>query len=55
MMERRWWDLVIYCPGLPTFIRRAQRDVAKIGAIAREVAIFNPEVDELVAKIRGFK
>ena len=55
VMERRWWDLVIYCPGLPTFIRRAQRDVQKIAEISAGVALFNRDVAALVDLIRGFK
>ena len=52
--EREWWDLVIYCPGLPMVVRRAQRDVAMIARIAREVARFNEDLSALVARIRAF-
>lgn len=53
---RRWIDLCISCehwPKIPALILRAERDVAKIAEIAREVKLFQDDLAALVAKIRG--
>lgn len=51
---RQWCDVVCYWPRFPTFICRVHRDPAKIAEIAREVKLFNEELDALVAKIKGW-
>ena len=50
--ERAWWDIAIYWPKMPMFVRRVQRDTAYIANLAREVAEFNRELDALVERIR---
>ena len=50
--ERAWWDVCIYYPRMPTFIRRVHRDAEYIAKLAREVAEFNRELDALVERIR---
>jgi hypothetical protein len=50
--ERAWWDVCIFWPKMPTFVRRVQRDTAYIANLAREVAEFNRELDALVERVR---
>ena len=50
--ERSWWDIAIYWPKMPMFVRRVKRDPAYIANLAREVAEFNRELDALVERIR---
>lgn len=52
---RRWVDICIYWPGMPLFIRRAERDEAYISNLEREVKAFQEELTALVAKIRSAK
>ena len=49
---RQWCDFVSYWPGLPLFIKRAERDEEYINRIASAVAEFNAELDMLVAKFQ---
>lgn len=51
--EREWWDLEVYWPGLPPFIKRAYRDEAFIANLASEINRFNDDLDAIVAKMRG--
>lgn len=52
---RRWWvDLVIYFPGMPKFVMRAERDEHYTDKLAREVASFNKDLANLVTRVRGF-
>ena len=52
--EREWVDLVCYWPRLPLFVKRAYRDAAYIGDLARAVAAFNEELAETVERIRRY-
>lgn len=52
--EREWIDIVGYYTGMPLFKKRIHRDEIYIAELAREVAKFNREVDELVAWIRAY-
>ncbi len=49
---REWWDLAVYWPGLPLFVKRAYRDEAYIATLAAEVDRFNAELDSIVAQMR---
>lgn len=49
---RQWWDIAIYWPGLPLFVKRAFRDEAYIATLAAEVDRFNTELDSIVAQMR---
>lgn len=50
--ERQWWDIIVYCPGLPKFVAREYRDEKYIQVLAAAVARFNDELAEIVEKIR---
>lgn len=50
--ERDWWDIEVYWPGLPPFIKRTGRDEAFIANLAGEVDRFNEELDTIVAQLR---
>lgn len=52
LSKRQWWDIAIYWPGMPLFVKRVQRDEAYIQRLATEVDRFNAELDEVVAQIR---
>jgi predicted phage-related endonuclease len=49
---RQWWDIVIYWPGIPLFVKRIARDDAYIKTLAEEVARFRTELDAVVSQIR---
>jgi predicted phage-related endonuclease len=51
---RKWWDIVIYWPGMPMFVKRAQRDELYIQQLATQVDRFNSELDAIVAKVKGY-
>lgn len=51
---RKWIDIACYWPGMPLFIKRAERDEEYIVELAREVGRFNAELAEAVAKIRAY-
>jgi hypothetical protein len=49
--EREWIDLLIYCPAMPTFLRRVYRDETYIAKLAAAVDQFNNELDALTDRI----
>jgi YqaJ-like viral recombinase domain len=49
---REWWDLAVYWPGVPLFVKRAYRDEAFIANLAAEVDRFNDDLDAIVAQMR---
>lgn len=52
--EREWWDLVVYWPKMPLFVKRAYRDEDYIKTLSDAVDEFNAELHELVEKVRGY-
>jgi hypothetical protein len=52
--EREWWDFMSYSPKLPPFIKRVYRDEDYIAKIAREVDLFNTELQQTVDYIRRY-
>lgn len=48
---RQWVDFVSYCPGLPLFIKRVERDDDYILALEQELKMFKDELDEVVKRI----
>jgi len=50
---RSWWDIVIYWPGIPLFVKRIERDEAYIQTLATEVDRFTIELDAVVKQIRN--
>lgn len=53
--ERQWVDIAIYWPGLPLFIKRAERDEEYIAALAEAVDKFNAELAGVVDMVRGYE
>lgn len=51
---RAWWDFTSYCPGLPLFTIRVQREPEYIAAIAAAVDQFNAELNVLVDFVRKY-
>ncbi len=49
---RQWWDIVIYWPGIPLFVKRIARDEVYIKTISDEVERFSTELDSVVRQIR---
>jgi hypothetical protein len=49
---REWWDLAVYWPGLPLFVKRAYRDEVFIANLACEVDRFNDDLDAIVNQMR---
>lgn len=47
-----WWDLVSFCPGLPFYCQRIQRDEPYISALQAELSTFDAETEALVTKIK---
>ena len=52
--EREWWDFTSYCPKLPLFVKRVYRDEDYIAKIAKEVELFNIELQQTVEYIRRY-
>lgn len=52
--EREWWDFCSYCPKLPLLQVRVYRDEDYINKIAREVDLFNTELQQTVEYIRKY-
>jgi len=52
--ERDWWDFASYCPKLPLLVVRVFRDEEYIAKIAREVDLFNIELQQTVEYIRRY-
>jgi hypothetical protein len=50
--EREWIDIAIYWPKMPLFRLRATRNEAYIAELAREVARFNDELNDVVHQIK---
>jgi hypothetical protein len=48
---RSYWDIVIYWPGIPLFVKRVFRDDAYIKTLADEVERFKTELAGVVAQI----
>lgn len=53
VLDREWWDLTVYWPGMPRFVKRAYRDEAYIQTLAAEVDRFNADLEDLVTQVRG--
>lgn len=51
---RKWWDLAIYWPGIPLFVKRVERDDGYIANLAGAVDAFNAELDQVVKTIRAY-
>lgn len=49
---RQWWDIAIYWPGIPLFVKRAHRDEGYIANLAGAVKTFTEELDNVVSTIR---
>jgi hypothetical protein len=49
--KRQWWDIVIYWPRMPLFVKRVYRDEPYIQKLATEVDRFNAELDDIVSQI----
>lgn len=49
---RQWWDVAVYWPGLPLFVKRMERDEAYIETLAAEVARFTVDLDAIVTEMR---
>ena len=52
--ERDWIDIAIYWPGLPLFIKRAERDESYISDLSEAVDKFNEELAGVVDQIRAY-
>ena len=50
--QRKWIDLVIFCPGLPAYKERIARNEDYINSLASEVGAFNRELDSVVGYMR---
>jgi hypothetical protein len=49
---REWWDLTVYWPGMPRFVKRAYRDEAYIAQLSSEIERFNADLDVVVDQMR---
>jgi hypothetical protein len=52
--EREWNDLAIYCPGLKLLVRRTYRDDQYIAELARQVDLFNEEIEQLLQRYEQY-
>ena len=51
---RKWWDLAIYSPGLPLFVKRAERDDDYCAMLQKEIDQFNAELDFTVDLVNRY-
>lgn len=52
--EREWWDLAIYFPKMPLFVKRSYRDEGYIKILAANVEQFNDDLAEIVGKLKQY-
>lgn len=52
--ERDWWDLVIYWPKMPLFVKRVRPDKAYIANLKSEVDKFNDELAAVVERVSRY-
>lgn len=52
ILGRQWCDLVLFCPGLPLFVKRLARDVVACAELRKAIDAFNSEKDAMVEKIK---
>lgn len=52
--EREWIDLAVYWPGLPLFIKRAERDEEYLQNLSNSLDQFNEELAAVVEKVRAY-
>lgn len=48
---RKWLDFISYCPGLPIYIKRVERDEQYIKNLRAELALFEKELEEVINAI----
>jgi len=53
--ERKYLDFISYCPGLPLFVKRVERDESYISKLISELEKFESELREIVSKIKGMQ
>jgi len=51
---RQWIDIAVYWPGMPLFVKRAERDEEYTANLANEVKKFNQETADLVDRIKAY-
>jgi YqaJ-like viral recombinase domain len=51
---RQWVDLCVYWPGMPLFVKRAERDEEYIDMLMTELARFHEELQAMVARVRAY-
>jgi predicted phage-related endonuclease len=49
--DRKWIDFISYCPGLPIFIKRVERDESYIANLRIELDKFEADLKEVVEQI----
>jgi hypothetical protein len=54
LAEREWWDFASYCPRLPLFVKRINRDDGYIATLAGAVNQFNEELAALIERMRSY-
>lgn len=54
LCERKWWDFVSYCPRLPLFVLRVERDDGFIAEMSGAITKFNAELAETVEFVRQY-
>lgn len=54
LCERKFWDFCSYCPKLPLFVVRVERDEEYIAQLEKAVDQFNAELKQLVGQIMAF-
>lgn len=53
LSDREWIDFISYCPGMPLFIKRMNRDEAMIRKMAERVKTFYEILDERMNRVLG--
>lgn len=53
--DREWWDVVSYCPGLPPYLGRVERDEEYIEALVAALGPFNAALEVAKDRLRAHK
>lgn len=52
--EREWWDIAIFWPGMPLFVKRLYRDESYIGRLRVAIDEANAEIEAIMARVGSY-
>lgn len=55
LSDRAWWDVISYCPGMPTVIQRVERDEAYCKALHANLEFFIAELKSAKERLQQYR